>query len=48
MEPIATATRFQVNQGQRQIIAAEKPRECARRLGSPFDITIRTPRRKAG
>lgn len=48
MQAIATATRFQVDQRQRQVIAAEKPLECVRRAGPPFEITVRTPRRKAG
>src|SRR4051812_36226664 len=48
MQPITTATGVQVNQGQRQIIAAEEPGECARRVSSPFEAAIGTPGRKAG
>src|SRR5438105_13646991 len=48
MQPITTATGVQVNQGQRQIIAAEEPGECARRVSSPFEVAIGTPGRKAG
>src|SRR5215210_6220307 len=48
MEPITTATGVQVNQGQRQIIAAEEPGECARRVSSPLEVAISAPRRKAG
>src|SRR5436853_7493585 len=48
MQPITTATGVQVNQGQRQIIAAEEPGECARRVRPPLQIAIGTPSRKAG
>src|SRR2546421_11276547 len=47
MQPITTATGVQVNHGQRQIIAAEEPGECARRVSSPLEIAIGTPGRKA-
>src|SRR5947207_15930152 len=48
MQPITTATGVQVNQGQRQIIAAEKPGECARRVCPPLEMAVGTPGRKTG
>src|SRR5215207_8588595 len=48
MQPVAAAPRFQVDQGQSEIVAAEEPGECTRRVGSPCEIAIGTPCRKAG
>jgi hypothetical protein len=48
MQPITTATSLQVNQGERQIVAAEEPGEYARCGCFPFEITIGAPCRKAG
>src|SRR6185295_19248038 len=48
MQPITTATGVQVNQGERQIVAAEEPGEDTRRVSSPFEFAIGAPSRKAG
>src|SRR5215213_7621348 len=48
MQPVTTATRFQVDQGQHQIIASEEPGECACRVCAPFGIAIDAGSRKAG
>jgi len=48
VQPVATASRFQIDQRQRQIIAAKKPGEGARRIAPPFGIAIRAQSRKAG
>src|SRR5271170_2090596 len=47
MQAIATATGFQIDEGRRHVIAAEKPRESPRRLVPPFDIAIPSPRCQA-
>ncbi len=48
MQPVAAAPVSEIDQGQREIVAAEEPGECTRRLGFPRGIAIGTPCRKAG
>ena len=48
MQSIAAAAGLQIDQRHRQIVAAEKPGECARGVGFPLGIAVRTPGRQAG
>jgi hypothetical protein len=48
MQPIATASRFQVDEGRREIVAAEEPGKGPLGIRPPFRITVRAPSGKAG
>jgi hypothetical protein len=48
MKTVAAATRFQIHQGQGQVIVPKEPFGRPRRIGLPFNIPIRAPRREAG
>ena len=48
VQAIAAASGFQIDQRDRQVVAAEKPREYPRGFGFPFDIVIGAPRGEAG
>ena len=48
MQTIATASRFDVDEGCREIVTAEEPGKCPLGISLPFEITVRAPRCKAG
>ena len=48
VQTVAAASRFQIDQRDRQIVAAKEPCENTRGFGFPFDILIGAPRREAG
>ena len=47
MQAVAAASRFQVDQGKRQIIMAQEPGEYVQSLGLPFRVAVRLPGRQA-
>ncbi len=48
MQAVATTARFQIDEGDRQVVAAKEPGEYACSFGFPLDIMIGPPRREAG
>ena len=48
MQAIAATAGLQIDQRQRQVVAAEEPREGARRGGLPFGMAIGALGRKTG
>ena len=48
MQAIAATSGFQIDQGNRQVVAAKEPRENTRGFGFPFDIMVGAPCRETG
>ena len=48
VQAIAAASRFQIDQGDRQVVTAKEPREYPRGFSFPTDIMIGAPRGEAG
>jgi hypothetical protein len=46
MQTIATAPRFQIDQGDRQVVAAQEPFEYPQRMGTPYGVAVPMPRRE--
>src|SRR5438552_3769414 len=47
MQPVATTAGLEIDQRNRQVVAAEEPEESPGRHGLPFGITISAPRDQA-